>query len=132
MDSLSNAGAHPAYANVRVTRVCMAFLDPLDHGCHFATGGEEREDVTTLIIARMLHLGPVCVETQAITLEPLRRIIAKYFNLALIHSSDGKAMEYWITSLGDSGLKVAKGVVRSASWIVPSNPGNYFPCAFWV
>ena len=110
----------------------MAFVEPLDHGCHVATGGEEGEDVMTIIVARMVHLGPVRVETQVITLEPLRRIIAKFFNLALIHSSDRKAMEYWITSLGDSGLKVAKGVVRIASRIVPSNPGNYFPCAFWV
>jgi hypothetical protein len=98
MNSLANAGAHPAYVNVGVIMVCMAFVEPLDHGCHFATGGEEGEAVMTIIVAGMVHLGPVRVETQVITLEALRRIIAKFFNLALIHSSGGKAMEYWITS----------------------------------
>jgi hypothetical protein len=132
MNLLPNAGAHPAYVNVRVIMFCMAFVEPLDHGCHFATGGEEGEGTMTIIVARMVHLGPVGLETQVITLEPLCWIIAKFFNLALIHSSDGKAMEYWITSLGGSGLKVAKGVVLIASQIVPSNPGNVFPGAFWV
>jgi hypothetical protein len=133
MNSLPNAGAHPGNIDVGAVKVRTAFVEPLNHGCHFATSGEEGEDVMTVIIAGIIHLGPVRVETQIIAFEPLFWITGILFDLALIHSSDRKTMGYWIMGFTvDGGLKVAIGGIRIISRIVSINPGNYLPCVFWV
>jgi hypothetical protein len=56
MNSLPDAGAYFGNIDVGVIKVCTAFVEPLDHGCHFATGGEEGEDVVTVIVAEIIHL----------------------------------------------------------------------------
>jgi hypothetical protein len=132
MNSLPNAGAHPGNIDVGVVKVRTAFVLSLDHGYHFATDGEKGGDDMTVIIAGIIHLGPVRVETQIIAFEPLCWIIAIFFDLSLIHSADRKTMEYyWIMDITvDGGFKVAEGAVRIISWIIAVNPGNYLPCAF--
>jgi hypothetical protein len=109
-----NAGAHLGNIFVGIVKVrTAAFVEPLDHWCHFATGGEEGEEVMTVIIAGIIHLGPVRVETQVIVLEPLCGTIAIFFDLALIHSADRETTEYWIMGITvDGGFKVVEGVVR--------------------
>jgi hypothetical protein len=87
----------------------------------------------TVIVAGIIHLGRVRVETQIIAFEPLRRITAIFFDLALIHSSDRKTVEYWIVGATvDGGLKVTKGVIRIISRIVLFQPRELSPCAFQV
>jgi hypothetical protein len=43
MNLLPNAGAHLGNIDVGVVKVRTAFLEPLHHGCHFATGGVKGE-----------------------------------------------------------------------------------------
>jgi hypothetical protein len=48
----------------------------------------------TVIVAGIIHLLPVRVETQMIAFEPLDCVTAIFLDLALIHSSDRKPMAY--------------------------------------
>jgi hypothetical protein len=133
MNSLPNAGAHLGNIFVGVVRVCMAIVEPLDHACPFATGGVKGEEAMTIIISGMIHLGLVGVVTQIIAFEPLRRITAIFFNLAVIHSTNREAVGY--CCMGNTvfgGLKVVEGVIWISSEIVPFNPWNYLLCAFQV
>jgi hypothetical protein len=72
MNFLPNTGAHLGNIHVQVAKAGMAFIEvPLDDRCHFATGDVKGEEVMTIIIAGIIHLGPVCVETQIIAFGPL-------------------------------------------------------------
>jgi hypothetical protein len=48
---LPNAEAHLGNIDVGVVKIRMAFIEPLEHGCHFGAGGVKGEEVMTFIIA---------------------------------------------------------------------------------
>jgi hypothetical protein len=132
MNLLPNAGAHLGNIDIRVVKVRMPFIEPLDHRCHFATGGIKGEGVMTMIVPGMKHLGPVRVKTQIIAFEPLRWISSIFFDLLTLpdpfcqQGNDG----YWFMgSTVVCGFKVKEGVFQIISGIVPFNPGNDLPCA---
>lgn len=84
-----------------------------------------------VLVAGIIHLRPVGVETKVIVLEPLCWIVTIFFDLALIHSSNRKTMENWMVCSTVGGrCKVAEGIARIITGIVPFNPWNYFPCAY--
>jgi hypothetical protein len=100
MNLLPNAEAHLGNIDVRVVKVCMAFVEPLDHRCHFATGSAKGEEDMTIIVTGMKHLGPVQAETQIIASEPLHRISSIFFDLALIpfckQGNSGVLVHAWV------------------------------------
>jgi hypothetical protein len=119
MNSLPNAGVHLSNIDVRAVKVHLAVVKPPGHRCYSTTLGVEGEEVMTIILTGMKHLGPVPVVTQMIAFEPLSRQISSIiFDLALIYLVNMEMMGYWLRSKNVREFKVVEGVFWIISGIV--------------